>query len=160
MKCGIIGNRKIEFKNLLELKLRDLFENLINNEKVDTFIFGSKSEFDDLCWQIISDLQNTYNIEMINYFCGFEKPMLKKYKVIGQKYYDKINKPANVINAGKYLYIERNKAIINDSDLMVFYCNEKYTPDFTHSGTKIAYDYAIKMKKKCVNIYNLKNQSN
>ncbi len=153
MKCGIIGNRKIEFKDLLELKLRDLIEKLINIEKVDTFIFGSKSEFDDLCWQIISELQNNYDIQMVDYYCGYEKPILKNHKILGQKYYDKINKPANVLNAGKYLYIERNKSIINDSDLMLFYYNEKYSPVNTHSGTKIAYDYALKMKKKCINVH-------
>ena len=34
--------------------------------------------------------------------------------------FDEIKIPANTRNAGKYIYIERNKAMIDDSDLLYF----------------------------------------
>ena len=56
--------------------------------------------------------------------------------------------------AGKASYIKRNQAMIDDSDFCVFYYNEDYTPSTkTNSGTKIAYKYAIKMKKKVINLF-------
>lgn len=56
--------------------------------------------------------------------------------------------------ARKASYIERNYAMINDSDFCVFYYNEKYVPlTKTNSGTKIAYDYAISKHKKVINLF-------
>lgn len=43
--------------NDLKERLSEQIENLITNEKVDTFLFGSKSEFDDLCYDVVSQLK-------------------------------------------------------------------------------------------------------
>ena len=61
--------------------------------------------------------------------------------------------------AGKSSYIQRNYAMINDSDYCVFYYDENYLPEKRKmsknsisyyqpkSGTKLAYHYAIQKKK-------------
>ena len=64
------------------------------------------------------------------------------------------------------LYIERNYEMINLSTYCIFYYNENYIPPIEestknnlfppqkrHSGTKIAYNYAIKKKKQIINLY-------
>lgn len=68
--------------------------------------------------------------------------------------------------AGKASYIERNIAMIDDSDFCVFYYDENYTPEtryfkrsigYSHhkSGAKLAYNYAKQKKKILINIYKI-----
>ena len=71
----------------------------------------------------------------------------------------------NKWKAGKASYVERNQAMINDSDLCVFYYDENYKVDerkyskrsFTtyqpKSGTWLAYDYAKQKKKEIINVF-------
>ena len=67
--------------------------------------------------------------------------------------------------AGKASYVERNQEMINKSDFCVIYYDENYLPprrknsrrDLFHyqpkSGTAVAYDYAVKKKKKIINCF-------
>lgn len=67
--------------------------------------------------------------------------------------------------SGRASYVERNQAMIDDSDYCIFYYDEKYKPEIRKysknqigyyqpkSGTKLAYDYAVKKNKT---IYNIK----
>lgn len=59
--------------------------------------------------------------------------------------------------AGKGAYIERNQAMIDDSDYCVFYYDENYRIKGNkqgNSGTKIAFKYANGKKKVIKNFYN------
>ena len=67
--------------------------------------------------------------------------------------------------AGKASYVERNQEMINQSDYCIVYYDDNYLPprrknsrrDLTDyqpkSGTAIAYDYAVKKKKKIINVF-------
>ena len=67
-------------------------------------------------------------------------------------------------NAGKASYVERNQEMINKSDFCVVYYDENYAPprrrnsrrDLTDyqpkSGTRLAYDYAVKKGKEIINV--------
>ncbi len=58
-------------------------------------------------------------------------------------------------DAGRASYVERNQAMINDSDFCIFYYNKNYIPKTkTKSGTKIAYEYALRKKKNIINLFN------
>lgn len=152
LSCGIIGHRIIENKALTELRFFELAEDLLS-KNCRTFNFGSNSEFDCLAWDVISGLQlGCKEIKMVDYYCGKEKPILKENTIEGLRYFDEVVLPKNTINAGKRLYIERNKALIDASDIMIFYFDEDYSPQNSNSGTKIAYEYAKSKNKK---IYNL-----
>ena len=73
--------------------------------------------------------------------------------------------PEKIRGAGKASYVERNQEMINKSYFCVVYYDESYTPqerknnrkaivDYQpKSGTKIAYDYAVKKKRKIINIF-------
>ncbi len=70
---------------------------------------------------------------------------------------------------GKAGYVERNQAMINDSDICVFYYNKDYEPQMRKyskrsisyyqpkSGTALAYKYAIQKKKKIFNVFDILN---
>ena len=58
--CCFFGHRKIDETEELKNNLCGIIENLIVNEKVDTFLFGSKSQFDDLCHEIVTVLKEKH----------------------------------------------------------------------------------------------------
>ena len=58
--CCFFGHRKIEDSSELRTKLYDTIEKLIVNENIATFLFGSKSEFDALCHEAVTELKEKY----------------------------------------------------------------------------------------------------
>ena len=54
--CCIIGHRDIEKTKELELKVKRIVTELIEKENVTEFLFGSKSDFIDFCYGIITKL--------------------------------------------------------------------------------------------------------
>ena len=73
----------------------------------------------------------------------------------------------------KAAYVERNYHMIDKADLCIFYYNENYEPPQKpmsrkhnmpvptykrNSGTKTAYEYAVKRKKEIINLYTLLSQ--
>ena len=59
--------------------------------------------------------------------------------------------PKEIENAGKAVYVERNKAMIRDSAYCLFYYEKSDAAQ--HSGTQTAYRFAEKEKKQIINIF-------
>ena len=59
--CCFFGHRKINETAELKNKLYEVIEDLIVNKKVDTFLFGSKSEFDELCHSVVTAMKEKYS---------------------------------------------------------------------------------------------------
>ncbi len=166
--CCFIGHRKITDKELVFVAVKRTVQRLILEKGVKTFHFGSKSEFDDICHLVVSELQNKYpDIVRINYNCKSEYPVKPNEKAdlqenlrrllkkdIRLKDYESSKISNRTINAGKASYVERNQDMIDDSDYCVFFYTQEYglTQDGTSSGTKLAYDYAVRKKKTILNI--------
>lgn len=139
-------------------------ENLIKNKDVTIFLFGSKSEFDDLCYKIVTELKKKYPyIQRV--YVRAEFPYIdESYKKYILESYEDTYYPERVLNAGKAVYIERNCEMIDSSNFCVVYYDEAYLPprrknskkdlaDYQpKSGTKIAYDYAVKKGVEITNI--------
>lgn len=174
--CCFIGHRNATLDSIESSKLYNIIENLILNE-VTTFIFGSKSNFDTLCYKIVTKLKIRYNkIERIIYTCKNETALIENNceqknsilkKLDGAFYFEKIyQQDANYVYR-KNSYIERNKKMIKDSDFCIFYLDKKYSPIkeqiankinmsyHANSGTAIAYSYAKKLNKSIINIFEL-----
>lgn len=150
--CCFIGHRTINKTDELKNDLYKIIENLIINEKVDTFLFGSKSEFNDLCLKTVINLNDRYPyIKKI--YVRAEYPYINEdYKNYLLQTYDKTYYPDKILNSGRAAYIERNYEMIDKSKFCVFYYDENYIPKSKkNSGTKLAYDYAIK-KKRVINV--------
>ena len=58
--CCFFGHRTINETEELKAKLIEIFEKLIVEEKVDTFLFGSKSRFNSLCLELVTDIKEKY----------------------------------------------------------------------------------------------------
>lgn len=175
--CCFIGHRKIEKSVELTQRVRAVINDLIENKGVNTFLFGSRSEFDDLCHEIVTELQkNNPQIKRIMYTCRGEYACMKEEKEereriarevtkrdIKYKDYDGAMMSDRLWSAGKASYVERNQDMINASDYCVFYYDENYKPprrkyskhfvgDYQpKSGTQLAFEYAncrLKSKEK------------
>ena len=170
--CTFIGHRDINTTKSFEKFLKDFIENLIISKGVKFFNFGMKGGFNSLCYDIVTNLQKKYtHIETIAYACLSEAPALKsnvKSNRILQKFldnhgfgklaiYDIVIYPARIQSAGKSSYVQRNYAMIDNSDYCVFFYQDEYVPKIKirngilhskTSGTKIALKYATKKNKK------------
>lgn len=181
--CCIIGHRKVVITDELKREICDYVENLIVNENVKIFLFGSNSEFDCLCHSIIAELKEKYPfIKRVGYTCLHETVMLEKDRVKWEKILSDVYKREvhlfcvdeeheykTKYVSGKAAYIERNEAMIDDSDYCLFYYNENYAPPQRkygkrcmghyqpNSGTAVAYKYAKRKNKVIKNFFTGRN---
>lgn len=176
--CSFVGHRDVVITEELKIKVRELIEYLIVNCGVLTFLFGSRSTFNNLCLRVVTELKEKYpNIERIAYNCKSEKYILENEKSHWEEIFSKFGKEKfNLLvvdseydfkakyTAGKASYIERNQAMIDNSDYCVFYYDENYLPKTRkysknsigyyqpNSGTALAYQYAKQQQKILINI--------
>ncbi len=176
--CTFIGHRKIEVASELELRLERLIEDLIVNKNVDTFLFGSHSQFNHLCHIIVTRLREKYPfIKRVAYACKSDGSVLEKdIKAHNKMVLEMLKTNQHSFGVEKIIehternfyckasYVERNHAMIDDAKYCVFYYDEEYLPKprkyskadiFKYqpkSGTKLAYDYACKKGKEVINL--------
>lgn len=162
--CCFFGHRKIKETSELKENLTRVIASLIEDMHVTTFLFGSKSEFDNLCHDIVTTLKEKYP-QIIRVY------VRAAYADIGEPYaryllegYEETYFPEKVRGAGKAVYIERNRDMIDNAMFCVVFYDENYEPPKRKnskkdiicyqpkSGTKIAYEYAIKKGKKIINL--------
>ena len=150
--CCFFGHRTIDETEQLKLKLNEIIENLIMNDKVDTFLFGSKSRFDDLCHELVTKLKEKHpHIKRV--YVRAEYPYISEhYKNYLLENYEDTYYPEHIIGSGRAIYIERNYEMINKSHFCVVYYDEQKAPTTRKSGTKIALTYAIKQNKTIINV--------
>lgn len=163
--CCFIGHRKIEITVKLKQAIYDFVQNLIVNENVKVFLFGSRNKFDDLCYEVVSELQEKYpDIKRVYVRSQYEL-VDKDYKSYLLQFYEETYFPDNCKGAGKLSHIKRNQAMIDQSDYCLFYYNENYLPPKRkwakrdlfeyqpNSGTALAYKYAKQKKKNIHNFF-------
>ena len=166
--CSFFGHRKIDITYDLKQKVKNCIEELIINYNVDKFLFGSNSNFNDLCHLVVTELKEKYpTLRRKCYTCKSEVCTLESERKKYEKTYSSVLKKEICLlgfeeevehktkfQAGKASYIERNQAMIIDSDFCVFYYDKNYVPlTKTNSGTKIAYEYAKKKMKRTINLF-------
>lgn len=149
--CCFIGHRTINETEELKLQLCVIVEKLITEQNVDTFLFGSKSRFNDLCHELVTKTKEKYpHIKRI--YVRAEYPHISdRYKVYLLEDYEETYYPQKIIGSGKASYVERNYEMIDQSRFCVIYYSEKDAPKARKSGTKIALDYAVKKGKEIIN---------
>ena len=69
--CSFFGHRDTPQTEQLTQKVRETVERLIVEEGVNTFLFGSRSNFDELCHIVVTELKEKYpHIRRIAYLCN------------------------------------------------------------------------------------------
>ena len=179
IKCSFFGHRKIEITEELKQQVKEIVEDLIVNHNVLTFLFGSRSDFDYLCHLVVTELKEKYpNIKRIAYTCRSETCTLESERAHWEEVYSHFRKEKVTLlgveeevehktkyTSGRASYVERNQAMINDSDYCIFYYDENYQPEMRKyskrsigyyqpkSGTALAFAYAKQKKKEVVNVF-------
>lgn len=152
MQVCFIGHRTIEKDEKLIFLLRKTIVTLIK-KGASTFLFGSMSEFDNLSWQMVTELKKEYPYIKRVYVRSSYQYIDKSYEEYLLKFYEETYFPPKLKNAGKCRYVERNYEMIDYCSYCVFYYNKNYIPQSKrNSGTKIAYNYAIKKNKEIINL--------
>ena len=109
------GHRKIDETEELKNNLYEIIEDLIVNENVDTFFFGNKSEFDDLCHKTVTELKEKHSYIKRIYVRSAFQHIPDWYEDSLLKHYEGTYFPEHMENAGRASYVERNQEMINRS---------------------------------------------
>ncbi len=151
MKIAFIGHRHIERTEALKEKLTQLAEVLIVEYNADIFLFGSKSEFNDLCYEVITDLKDKYKyIQRIYVRAEYEYVDEFYIKYLLSLYEDTFY-PSQACGAGKLSYVKRNQVMIDMCEVLVTYFDNRLKN--RTGGTKIAVAYAYRRKKSVINLF-------
>ena len=152
--CSFFGHRDTPQTEEWKQKVRQLVERLIVEEGVDTFLFGSRSKFDELCHMVVTELKEKYpNIQRIAYLCKHEsgclageskKEQCRIKELTGRDVYvrefEDIKRSSRVNSAGRASYVERNYWMIDESCFVTYFLRDIKKK----SGTQMAYLYAKK----------------
>ena len=153
--CCFWGHRTIEETEELKSKLTEVIEKLIVEKYVDTFLFGSKSRFNSLCLELVTELKQKYpHIKRI--YVRAEYPDInEQYTGYLSESYEDTYYPEHIRKSGRAAYVERNYEMVDKSKYCIVYYDELHAPTTRKSGTKIALDYALRKKKNVINITSL-----
>ena len=163
--CSFLGHRSIVATTELKTRLREIIKYLIEEQGIQYFLFGSASEFDELCLRTLSELKALYPKIVRVYVRANERYLTEERKQELLKIYDDTIMPPDVENAGRASYVKRNQAMIDASAYCIFYYNANYQLVSKKSGTKIAFDYAKQRKRNgkditIINLYEAGNEEN
>ena len=150
--CCFFGHRKINETEKLKSKLIEIIEKLIVDEKVDTFLFGSKSRFNSLCHETVTEIKEKYPY-IKRVYVRAEYPYISEhYNNYLLEAYEDTYYPEKILNSGRASYVERNYEMIDNSHYCIVYYDKQDAPTTRKSGTKIALDYAVKKNKNIIRI--------
>lgn len=148
-----IGHRTINETEELKSKLYEIIEKLIVENSVDTFLFGSKSRFNDLCYETVTVIKEKYpHIKRIYVRAGYPE-IKEQYTSYLLESYEGTYYPEKILNSGRASYVERNCEMIDKSRYCIVYYDEQNVTTTRKSGTKIALDYAKNQKKEIVQLF-------
>ncbi len=176
--CCFFGHRNTVLTDEQYNKLKSIIESLIVSNGVKIFLFGSRSDFDYICHKIVTELKDKYPyIVRKSYTCKHETCILESERAYYEKIYSDFRKEKVTLlgveqeiehntkyTSARASYVERNQAMINDSDYCVFYYDENYKPKMRQnsnkgfgqyqpkSGTALAYNYAKRKRKVIINL--------
>ena len=142
--CCFIGHRHVEDEEDIRQKIREIVTTLVRERRIKTFLFGSRSRFDDLCHEEVTELRGRYP-EIRRIYVRAEFPVITaQYESYLLRRFEETVYPDCVKGAGRAAYIKRNQYMMDHFAVCVFYCREfeKHAVNCKKSGTRIALAYA------------------
>lgn len=149
--CSVFGHSYVEITNDLTERTRVEIDRAIN-DGVRIFLFGGRSDFDDLCYDIVTEKRNAepqLNIKRV--FCfALDKQLRKPPRWFVRKEYEALECPTKDFDYWYTAIYYRNLAMIDRSDLVLFWVEKR-----ENSGAYKTYRYAVKRHKHFVNLFTL-----
>ena len=116
--CCFFGHRKINETKELKSKLVEIIEKLIVEKQVDTFLFGSKSQFNSLCQETVTEIKEKHPY-IKRVYVRAEYPYInEQYTNYLLESYEDTYYPEHIRSSGRAAYVERNYEMIDNS----YYC--------------------------------------
>lgn len=147
--CSCFGHFNIDITDDLVERTRREIDKAIE-DGVRIFLFGGRSDFDDLCYKIVTEKRKEcpeLNIERV--FCfPLEEQLRKPPRWFIRREYEMLESPSKEFNYWFTAIYYRNLAMIDQSDLVLF-CVEPRE----NSGAYKTYKYAVKKHKHIVNLF-------
>ena len=138
MICSLFGHR--DAPETIKSTLKTVLLDLIENKNVNIFYIGNNGSFDRMAKELLKELKKNLNF---NYYVvlAYIPPKTDDVDYSDTIYFDELN-----FKPHKTRIIERNKLMINKSDIVVTYV--------THitGGASRFKDYAIRKNKIVINI--------
>ena len=101
--CCFFGHGQVDVEGELYDRVKSMIERLIVEDKVDTFLFGRKSEFDILCFYAVTKLKEKYpHIKRI--YTRTDFPFINGEFIDYERYYDDTYYPGRILHDGKTVY--------------------------------------------------------
>lgn len=145
--CSCFGHLEVEITDELRSRTEKAVEEAIENG-VTVFLFGGRSDFDDLVYEIVTQIkerEGRSDIQRI--FCfPLDSQLRKPPRWYQQKEYEDRICPVKRIDWWYTAIYYRNCAMIDESDLVLFYAEAR-----ENSGAYKAYQYAVRAHKKLLN---------
>lgn len=155
--CCFFGHRDINVTPELRCELYNTIRNLVVKRGIHIFLFGSKSKFDSLCLETVTKIKEKYHCVQRIYVRAEFAQINNEYKKYLLQIYDDTYYPERIKKSGKAIYVERNCEMIDKSSICVCYYNKDYVPigrkKQSKSGTKLAYEYAVKKHRQIINVF-------
>ncbi len=162
--CCFIGHRRIIPTRNLKENLLKAIERVIVDKGVNKFFFGSKSEFNSLCYAIVTELRQKYS-SICRVYVRAEFPYINdSYREYLLQKYEDTYYPQEILHAGRAVYVERNCYMIDRCRYCVVYYHDAYIPEAESrrkhvlqgqgkSGTRLAYEYAHRKHRIIINLF-------
>lgn len=148
--CSCFGHFEVAITEELCARTSEAIDEAIE-EGVRIFLFGGRSNFDDLVYDLVSEekaANSSLNLKRV--FCfPLEKHLHKPPWWFVRKEYEHYACPTKAFDWWYTSIYYRNCAMIDQSDMVLFYAEER-----ANSGAYKAYRYAVNARKKSVNFAN------
>ena len=132
--CAFFGNKIIWNDKEVAEKIRKAAVDLIKNKQVDTFLVGTKGEFEVLSHKVIDQIRDEYPDVKIGLVLAYAKDLEKCRYGFNDFYYP----PASEFGYKRWSIAKRNEWIVEQTDYIIA-CNY-------YQGR--AYNYCQKAKRK------------
>lgn len=150
--CSCFGHSKVDITDDLTARTRIEIDKAVA-DGVRIFLFGGRSDFDDLCYDLVTEKRNADSrLNLKRVFCfATERQLRKPPRWFIRKEYDALECPTKHFNYWYTAIYYRNLAMIDQSDLILFWVEPR-----ENSGAYKTYRCAVKKHKHIVNLFCVK----
>ena len=142
--CCFFGHREINETDELRERVTAVIERLIKEDNVDTFLFGSKSRFDSLSLELVTELKQKYPHICYSVALAYMPGKGQKYELYSQT---ETFLPEGIENVPRRFAISyRNKWMVKESDIVVCYITHLW------GGAAQFAEYAQRQGKEVINL--------
>lgn len=141
------GHRDIFFKNGEEKRLEEELRKVLEEFPNAVFYLGDYGRFDGLCNSALKKLQKEYPRLRRVFVTPYLDPEYAHFQY-ADEYYDEVLYPFTDKVIKRFAISKRNRWIVNEADLVIAYVDHEW------GGAAKTLEYAVRKKKRCVNLGN------